>query len=257
MVPWSWSYMADCKYPRRPTQLMENSSTRSRKSDNFLQGHNFPPGFVLSVVFLLISLCSASALPLSQSDSPDIVRLLPNNEVIQYNSKWNKRSGGGSVNFSPGWGKRSNNFEQIHPDGSIKKREVNFSPGWGKRSGGSVNFSPGWGKRSGGSVNFSPGWGKRSVNFSPSWGKRSVNFSPSWGKRSVNFSPSWGKRSGGSVNFSPGWGKRSVNFSPSWGKRGEVASEGLNNYLEDEISRNEGMIFIYLQDEYIPKQYFR
>jgi len=147
------------------------------------------------------------------------------------------------VNFSPGWGKRSERFAQIYPGGLLHKRgAVNFSPGWGKRSGGSVNFSPGWGKRSGGSVNFSPGWGKRSGG--------TVNFSPSWGKRSggtVNFSPSWGKRSGGSVNFSPGWGKRSggtVNFSPSWGKRSSVNYQGLNNYFEDGIPKEQSNIFV-------------
>ena len=150
MVPCSWSCMADCKYLRRPAQLMANSSTPIRKTDNLLQGHNFQSVFVLSVVFVLLSLSFASALPVSQSGPTDIVRLLPNKEVVRYHSKWNKRSGGGSVNFSPGWGKRSNSFEQIHPDGSFQKREVNFSPGWGKRSGGSIKFSPGWGKRCGG-----------------------------------------------------------------------------------------------------------
>ena len=241
MLPWTWSCMADYKHLRSPIQLMASSSIHIKPTEKFLQGHNFPSGFVLSVICVLLSVSLSSALPLSQQSDPTIItELLPNKEVPAYLLDRNKRSGGGSVNFSPGWGKRSLSSDHINPDEYFyEKRGVNFSPGWGKRSGGSINFSPGWGKRSGGSVNFSPSWGKRSVNFSPSWGKRSggsVNFSPSWGKRSggsVNFSPSWGKRS---VNFSPSWGKRSggsVNFSPSWGKRAMEDYQGTKDYFED------------------------
>ena len=223
---------------------MANSTVQVRQTRNLLQRPNLPSVSLLSfVLVLLFAFSFSSALPLSESTSPNIRKSLGNNELIIYPAEWIKRSGGGSVNFSPGWGKRSDSFIQAYPGGFMYKRgSVNFSPGWGKRSGGSVNFSPGWGKRSGGSVNFSPGWGKRSGG--------TVNFSPSWGKRSggtVNFSPSWGKRSGGSVNFSPGWGKRSggtVNFSPSWGKRSLVNYRGLNNYFEDGIPKQQGNIFV-------------
>ena len=232
MRSWSWLCMTtDAKNRTRDsTRLMAcSSSFQTRQTDKHPIRQNYSSVFVLSIIFGLLSLSFSSALSLSAQDATNIIR---------YSDRfdWDKRSG--SVNFSPGWGKRNTlDQAQLFPDEFVNKRAVNFSPGWGKRSGGSVNFSPGWGKRSGGSVNFSPGWGKRAT-----WGWR-----PSWGKRNVNFSPSWGrKRSGGSVNFSPGWGKRSggsVNFSPGWGKRSIHEQEGLGEVFDDYDSQEEGNFY--------------
>ena len=248
MKPCSSLCMGDCKHLRTPPSLLMDDSSRPAKQTNTfpINRRQVSSCTVISIIFVFFLFSSANAL--SQLDPINGIRL-----------GWNKRGGGGSVNFSPGWGKRSNIPDLIHPDENLQENDLEISSQSEKRSGGSVNFSPGWGKRGGGgSVNFSPGWGKRrsmsyfpssskrAVNFSPSWGKRAVNFSPSWGKRNVaesRFSDLMGKRSGGSVNFSPGWGKRSggsVNFSPSWGKRNAAWHQAPQIFRENLLQGNQG-----------------
>ena len=252
MKPCSSLCMGDCKHLRTPPSLlMDDSSSPAKQTNTFpINRRQVSSCTVISLIFVFFLFSSANAL--SQLDPINGIRL-----------GWNKRGGGGSVNFSPGWGKRSNIPDLIHPDENLQENDLEISSQLEKRSGGSVNFSPGWGKRGGGgSVNFSPGWGKRrSMGYFPSSSKRAVNFSPSWGKRAVNFSPSWGKRnllesrfsdlmgkrSGGSVNFSPGWGKRSggsVNFSPSWGKRNAAWHQAPQIFRENLLQGNQGNAFI-------------
>merc|ERR1719361_2622822 len=203
---------------------MDDSSIPAKQTNTFsINRRKVSACTVISIIFVFVLFSSANAL--SQLDPINGIRL-----------GWNKRGGGGSVNFSPGWGKRSNIPDLIHPDGNLQENDLEISSQLEKRSGGSVNFSPGWGKRGGGGA----------VNFSPSWGKRAVNFSPSWGKRNLlesRFSDLMGKRSGGSVNFSPGWGKRSggsVNFSPSWGKRNAAWHQAPQIFRKNLLQGNQG-----------------
>merc|ERR1712226_989826 len=152
MKPCSSLCMGDCKHlDTPPSLLMDDSSIPAKQTNTFsINRRKVSSCTVISLIFVFFLFSSANAL--SQLDPINGIRF-----------GWNKRGGGGSVNFSPGWGKRSNIPDLIHPDENLQENDLEISSQSEKRSGGSVNFSPGWGKRSGGSVNFSPSWGKRNA----------------------------------------------------------------------------------------------
>merc|ERR1719361_1479125 len=115
---------------------MDDSSIPAKQTNTFsINRRKVSSCTVISFIFVFFLFSSANAL--SQLDPINGIRL-----------GWNKRGGGGRVNFSPGWGKRRS--MSYFPSSS--KRAVNFSPSWGKRNVVESRFSDLMGKRSGGSV---------------------------------------------------------------------------------------------------------
>merc|ERR1719367_1156846 len=129
MRSWSWVCMTtDARNnTATTTRLMASSSGfQIRKSDKHLLRQNCSTVLVLSIILGFLSLSCSSALSLSAKDTTNIIRYFPynkflvNNERIKYPFGWIKRSG--SVNFSPGWGKRSTiDEEHVYPDEYVNK----------------------------------------------------------------------------------------------------------------------------------------